>query len=109
MKIDFNTIQESVHPNFKGGEKELAARMYFDGKNRIMKARLESGASIGMHVHDSSCEVMIITGGICHVIYDGQRIDLVEGDIHYCPKGHGHSLVNSSEGPVEFIGIVPEQ
>ena len=34
MKIDFSTIEETVIPQFKGGEKETAARMYFDGLNR---------------------------------------------------------------------------
>ena len=31
MIIDFNKIEESILPNFKGGEKELAANMFFDG------------------------------------------------------------------------------
>ena len=28
MKIDFNSIEEKLLPNFKGGDKSLAARMF---------------------------------------------------------------------------------
>lgn len=34
MIIDFDNIQLSHLPEFKGGEKELAANMFFDGVNR---------------------------------------------------------------------------
>lgn len=40
MKLDFNDIPEQVIPRFKGGEKEIAARMFWDGSTRIMRARL---------------------------------------------------------------------
>ena len=51
MIIDFPNIPEQRLPNFKGGEKEYIARMFFDGQNRIMYGRLEPGASIGLHTH----------------------------------------------------------
>lgn len=109
MIIDFNNIEEQRLPNFKGGEKELAARMYFDGKVRIMKARLIPGASIGMHTHDTSCEIVFITKGNACVDYMGELIDLPQGSCHYCPKGHTHSLMNKSDADVEFTAVVPEQ
>ena len=40
MKIEFDKIGTSVLENFKGGEKELSADMFFDGTNRIFKGRL---------------------------------------------------------------------
>lgn len=109
MKIDFNSIDEAVFPSFKGGEKEFAARMYFDGLNRIMKGRLIPGASIGMHTHEDSSEIMFITRGSGSVIYDGERLSLSQGDVHYCPKGHAHSLVNDSDDDLEFSAVVPKQ
>ena len=36
MIIDFKEIGVSVIPNFKGGEKETAARMFTDDNNKIM-------------------------------------------------------------------------
>lgn len=109
MKIDFNNIEETLYPSFKGGEKELAARMFFDGLNRMMKGRLVSGASIGMHTHDTSSEIIFITKGRGYVLYDGEKIPLKEGDIHYCPKGHTHSLINDSEDDLSFTAVVPQQ
>ncbi len=109
MKIDFNSIEEAIFPNFKGGKKDFAAKMYFDGMNRIMKGRLIPGASIGMHTHDAGSEIMFITKGSGHVIYDGETIPLTVGDVHYCPKGHSHSLVNDGQMDLEFSAVVPQQ
>ena len=63
MIIDFNKMDLSVLPNFKGGDKECKANMFFDGINRIFKGILEPGASIGVHTHDDSCEVIFILEG----------------------------------------------
>ena len=63
MKIEFDKMDVTLLPNFKGGEKEFAANMFFDGTNRIFKGRLVPGASIGMHTHDDSCEVIFILEG----------------------------------------------
>lgn len=109
MKIDFNSIEESAYPRFKGGEKELNARMFFDSLNRIMYARLVPGVTIGLHLHDTSSEVIFITKGHGHVVYDGQRIDLSAGDVHYCAKGHRHTLINDSNADLEFRAVVSQQ
>ena len=109
MKIDFSSIEEQNIPNFKGGEKAFCAKMYFDGQNRIMKGKLVPGASIGLHTHDTSSEIMFFTKGEGHVIYDGEKIALKAGDVHYCPKGHSHTLINDSDGDLEFSAVVPQQ
>ena len=115
MIIDFNKMDITVLPNFKGGEKEFAANMFFDGTNRIFKGRLVPGATIGMHTHEDSCEVIFITGG-CGSIFERtpENEDTLrsvsEGDCIYCPKGHTHSLMNSSEeGNLTFLAVVPKQ
>ncbi len=109
MNIDFDKTELSVIPNFKGGEKELRARMFFDGTNRIMKACLVPGASIGMHTHDDSCEVIFITSGRGSVIMDGESSPVYAGLCHYCPQGHTHSLINDSDADLEFLAVVPKQ
>ena len=53
----------SVLPQFKGGEKELRANMYFDGTNRAFRGTLIPGATIGMHTHEDSCEMIFILSG----------------------------------------------
>lgn len=102
-------MEELVFPNFKGGEKEIVARMYCDSLNRIMEGRLAPGATIGMHTHDNDSEIMFIRKGRGHVLYDGEKIILKEGDVHYCPKGHTHSLVNDSDSDLEFSAVVARQ
>lgn len=109
MKIDFGTIDENMLPGFKGGEKFLAARMFSDALNKIMKARLVPGASIGMHTHEDNSEIMLIVSGSGYALYDGERIGLKAGDVHYCAKGHTHCLVNDGTGDLEFFAVVPQQ
>ena len=106
----------TVLPNFKGGEKEFAANMFFDGTNRIFKGRLIPGATIGMHTHDDSCEVIFILDGKGTIVErePGSETETVspvsEGDCLYCPKGHSHSLQNTAdEGDLIFYAVVPKQ
>lgn len=107
MKIDFSAIEEKAIPAFKGGEKEFNVRMYTDRDNKILKGRLIPGASIGLHTHEGNSEIMFITKGAGHVIFDGEKISLKAGDVHYCPEGHSHSLVNDSDAELEFSAVVP--
>lgn len=109
MIIDFDKIDLSILPAFKGGEKEYAANMFFDGTNRIMRGKLIPGASIGLHTHDTGSEIMFFTSGKGHVIYDGERKEVNAGLCHYCPKGHSHTLINDSDADLCFYAAVVEQ
>ena len=116
MIIDFNKIDVSVLTNFKGGDKEFAANMFFDGTNRVFKGRLIPGATIGMHAHDDSCEVIFILEGkgtiveCAPVSHEMASTHVSEGDCLYCPKGHSHSLQNTSEDvDLLFYAVVPQQ
>ena len=117
MTIEFDKMDVTVLPNFKGGEKEFAANMFFDGTNRIFKGRLIPGATIGMHTHEDSCEVIFILSGngLIHEKGPGEQevscSAVSAGDCLYCPKGHTHSLVNpdSSESDLIFYAVVPQQ
>ena len=51
MLIDFNTMETTVIPHFRGGEKELSSEMYTDPCNKIMRGRLIPGASPKGHTH----------------------------------------------------------
>ncbi|MCM1313141.1 MAG: cupin domain-containing protein [Bacteroides sp.] len=109
MIIDFNTMESASIPHFKGGEKELNVKMFFDGTNRIMNATLLPGASIGMHTHETSSETIFITEGCGTVIEDGEPMEISAGQCHYCPKGHTHSMINTGSEPLRFLAVVPEQ
>ena len=109
MLIDFNAIPETVIPKMRGGEKEVRAHMYVDNLGKIMKGKLIPGATIGMHTHETSREVIYILSGVGKVLCEGVYEPLAPGACHYCPKGTAHSLINDSDGDLEFLAIVPEQ
>lgn len=109
MTIDFNTMEASVIPNFKGGEKEFRTQMFWDGTNRIMKGRLIPGASIGEHTHDTNCEILFVLSGEGTIIDDGVSSAISAGQCTYCPKGHTHSLVNTGSEDLVFYAAVPNQ
>ena len=101
MRIVFDDIKESLAPNFKGGEKSFASRVYSDGKNKMMKGRLVPGASIGLHRHEGNCEMIYVL--------EGGEERLSAGDFHYCPEGHEHSFINDGDSDLVFIAVVPAQ
>lgn len=108
MIIDFKNKEETSLPNFKGGEKELKAKMYFDGKTRIMRGILEQGSSIGFHKHETNSEIIFILSGNGKVLFDEDVEYVSAGQCHFCPQGHSHSLINEKEEPLEFYACVPE-
>lgn len=109
MIVPFNDMEETVIPRFQGGNGEFRAKMFNDGLNKIMRARLVPGASIGLHTHVNNSEIVFITKGQGHVLYEGEMIALHEGDCHYCKKGCSHSLINDSDSDLEFFAVVPQQ
>ena len=109
MIIDLKNQQAEVFQNFKGGEKSLCAKMYSDDKNRIIHGVLESGATIGIHTHETNSEVIYILKGRGKVLIDGEYESVEAGVCHYCPKGHTHSLINDSTEDLVFLAVVPEQ
>ena len=109
MKIEFNKMEEVSMPNFKGGEKSVEAKMFFDGKNRIMKLRLVPGASIGVHTHESNCEILYMLEGTATFICNGEEVEVSAGDCHYCEKGQTHSLINRTSSDIVLFAAVVEQ
>lgn len=109
MIIDFNSMEETVMPNFLGGEGALRAKMFSDERNRILHGVLEPGCSIGYHAHETSSEIIYVLSGTGVVKVEDGEEPVKAGECHYCPKGHSHSLINNSEGPLEFFAVVPQQ
>lgn len=108
MRIRFDQMEENVIPRMRGGEGSVAARMYTDQNNKIMRGRLSPGGSIGLHTHDTSSEIIYILSGTGKVLCDGEYEPLSAGDCHYCPQGYAHSLINDSQGELCFLALVPE-
>ena len=108
MLIKFDQMQENIIPQFRGGEGNTVNRMYADGHNKIMWGFLAPGCTIGLHTHDTSSEIICILSGTGKVLCDGAYEPLSAGSVHYCPKGHEHSLINDSDSDLTFFAVVPE-
>lgn len=109
MIIDMKNGKKEIFPNFKGGEKEMEATMFFDGTNRILHAVLKPGASIGYHKHEGNAEMIYILSGRAKYLMDDGVEYMEAGQCHYCAEGHSHSMINDSDADVEFFAVVPKQ
>lgn len=109
MILDLKNISETAIHNFKGGDGTAYARMYADGKNKIMLCRLTPGSSIGLHTHETSSEILYILEGTAKVVYDGTEEIVQAGQTHYCPKGHQHATYCEGEKDLLMFAVVPEQ
>ena len=109
MKLDFLTMDENWLANFKGGEKGLLAKMFVDEQNRIIRARLIAGATVGDHTHETGSEIIFALSGEATATTDGVEEHLAAGDCHYCPKGHSHTLRNDGPEDFVFLAVVVQQ
>ena len=109
MILNFKEMEETIIPHFNGGEKSTRAKMFNDGKVRILYGTLEPGASIGMHEHtDNSEEVYCISGEA--TVYIDDKVEVLKpGMAHYCPKGHKHSMKNEGTEDLIIFAAVPMQ
>ena len=108
MLIRFDELEPSVVSHMKGGEGEARLQLVQDMDNKIMRSVLAPGASIGLHTHETSSEVMYFLSGTGKVLYDGVWEPVAPGTCHYCPKGHSHSLVNDGTEDLVTFAVVPE-
>lgn len=109
MKLEFKNKEYERIDNFKGGEGHIMAKMFFDGKNRVLIAKVEPGSSIGVHTHDVNAEMIFIEKGEPLFIIDGREERLEAGNVHYCPKGSTHTMINDTDEVIEIKAVIFEQ
>lgn len=109
MIINFESIEEKVENNFKGGEGPVAIRAFNNELGKIMRIRLEKGSAIGYHKHETNSEIMYVVSGTATVLYDDGKETAKAGEVTYCPKGHSHSLINEHDEPLVVFAVVAEQ
>ena len=71
--------------------------------------RLIPGASIGMHTHEDSCEVIYVLSGTASFVFNGEPETVEAGQAHYCPKGGTHTMKNNGDCDLVFLAVVPKQ
>ena len=108
MRFVFDKTEEKALPHFKGGEKELNAKMHVDGNNKILLGRLVPGATVGEHKHEGSSEIIYGLSGKGCIICDGEKEILEPGVACYCPEGSSHTVINDGTEDLTFFAVVPE-
>jgi len=73
MIIKFDEIKETELKAFYGGDGALIANMYVDEKNKILRGKLVPGASIGLHRHVPTSEIIFILSGEGKSVCDGKE------------------------------------
>ena len=63
MIFEYDENNLDKFENFKGGEKYIEAKMYFDGLNRFMIGHVPSGGRVGEHVHEKNSGVIYVISG----------------------------------------------
>lgn len=102
-------FEKKLLPNFNGGAGVFEADMFTDELNKILKGRLVPGASIGLHCHETSSEIIYVLSGNGKMILDGEESRLKAGDTHYCKKGQSHTFINDTNEDIIFFAVVPQQ
>lgn len=67
---------------------------------------LEPGASIGEHAHPNTEDLYLILEGRGLGILDGERFAVGPGDLFLVKAGGSHGLINDSDGPLTFLGLL---
>ena len=109
MKMNFDQMPDTVLEHFNGGEGTFIAKMFNDGKCKILRGLLKPGCSIGMHTHETNSEIMHVLSGAARVIMDGETLIIPAGQTHYCPKGHTHMTMCEGTEDLVILAVVPEQ
>ena len=71
--INFDELKEFCISQMNGGVGETKAKMFNDGKIKIMLSTLEAGCSIGEHEHKTSCEVIYVLSGEALCTVNGNK------------------------------------
>lgn len=70
---------------------------------------LAPGSSIGEHPHPNTDELYLIMEGHGTGVLDGRRFPVGPGDLFVLKAGQSHGLLNDSEAPLVFFGLLTRQ
>ena len=77
------------------------------GKGRLFaKVTIETGCSIGHHVHEGDMESFCVIKGKAEVTDNGETATLSAGDTILTPSGEAHSVKCVSPEPLEMIALI---
>jgi mannose-6-phosphate isomerase-like protein (cupin superfamily) len=103
----------AVREHVFGGDGSITVRnllndeeeMYHKGRV-FAHTSLQSGCSIGYHVHKGESETYYIYSGVGEFNDNGTIKTVKAGDVTYTPSEQGHGIKNIGEDPLELIALI---
>jgi len=107
-------VQKVCKSNMRGGEGEVVIGFSVGPENpapgtsykMVATVVLDPGASVGYHVHENDEEMYHILSGKGTYNDNGTEVEVGPGDVMICPTGQGHSMKNTGEDILIFLGVV---
>lgn len=109
MLINFNEIKNMKISGMNGGSGEITAKMFMNENGKIIPCSIHSGASIGLHKHETSDDINYVISGMGKAICDGKEEALFAGVCHICNKGSEHSIINTGNEDLVLLTVVIEK
>ncbi len=111
MIFRFSEMAMESKTGIRGGTGQGQSGAYFHsgempGVTTAGRTVLEPGASIGEHEHVDTADLYLILEGQGTGILDGKRFPVTQGDMFICRAGHRHGLINDSDAPLAFFGVL---
>jgi len=104
-------LVEESKENIRGGHGkarglELLKNGEMDGVISLGRTTLEPGSTIGEHSHPNTEDLYLILEGRGIGVLNGERFPVVPGDLFLVKAGGSHGLINDSEEPLTFLGVL---
>jgi len=80
-----------------------------DGILSMGRTTLEPGSTIGEHEHPNTEDLYLILEGRGIGVLNGERFPVGPGDLFLVKAGGSHGLINDSDGPLTFLGVLTRQ
>ncbi len=80
-----------------------------DGVVSLGRTTLEPGATIGEHPHPNTEDLYLILEGRGTGVLNGEQFPVGPGDVFVVKAGGSHGLINDSQGPLTFLGLLTRQ
>jgi quercetin dioxygenase-like cupin family protein len=104
-------LLEEAKENIRGGQGKARSVEFLkngemEGVVSLGRTTLEPGSTIGEHSHPNTEDLYLILEGRGTGILDGKRFPVEPGDLFLVKAGGSHGLINDSDGPLTFLGVL---
>lgn len=106
-------MNKQIKVNMRGGDgqavvNEVLSKGEYKGNARLVGTiLLESGCSIGEHIHENEEEIFYVIDGVATYNDNGKEVKLYKGDSCVCLGGEKHSVANKDkDGKLVLFAVI---